>query len=198
MDTIEVEIIKSKRRTKTVAARMVTPTLMQVYAPQYMASQDIDAYVVSFKKRFAHKQRKEMLNRTQYLPRRAEELNQQYFGGTLKITSISYVTNQQAQFGSCTYDDATIRIADSVADMPSWVQDYVVIHELAHLVEPCHNGRFHEIVNRYPLAERARGFLIAKGLEAQDTHDSAHAEAYGSRTSGDEAKAYSESTQTVL
>jgi predicted metal-dependent hydrolase len=41
------------------------------------------------------------------------------------------------------------------------VLDYVLVHELAHLVVPDHSPAFHEIVDRYPRAERARGFLIA-------------------------------------
>src|ERR671919_184185 len=46
-----------------------------------------------------------------------------------------------------------------------WVHEYVVMHELAHVEVPSPSRRFWRLVDRYPLAERARGFLIAKGLE---------------------------------
>jgi len=52
--------------------------------------------------------------------------------------------------------------------MPSWVQDYIIIHELTHLIYPDHSKKFWETVNRYRYAERAKGYLIALGAEKID------------------------------
>jgi predicted metal-dependent hydrolase len=52
---------------------------------------------------------------------------------------------------------------------PVWVLDYVLVHELAHLAVADHGPRFHALVARYPRAERAVGFLIAKDLAPDDS-----------------------------
>jgi predicted metal-dependent hydrolase len=67
------------------------------------------------------------------------------------------------RWGSCTPENGTIRISTRVASFPGWVLDSVILHELAHLVEPGHGKEFQAIIDRYPYAERARGFLIAAG-----------------------------------
>jgi predicted metal-dependent hydrolase len=84
------------------------------------------------------------------------------------VAEIRYVTNQNHRFGSCTPSNATIRLSHRLAEMPVWVLDYVIVHELAHLLQANHSARFWKLVNRYKLTERARGFLMAKGMEGED------------------------------
>jgi hypothetical protein len=52
--------------------------------------------------------------------------------------------------------------------MPSWVQDYIIIHELAHLLHPDHSKKFWELVDQYKYAERAKGYLIALSTDDSD------------------------------
>ncbi len=73
--------------------------------------------------------------------------------------SVRWVANQNGRWGSCTPADGTIRISDRISDMPEWVVDYVLLHELVHLVVAAHNAEFWTLVSRYPKAERARGYL---------------------------------------
>ncbi len=101
------------------------------------------------------------------LERRAQELNRRYFGGRLRWASVGY-TAQDRRWGSCTFTAGVIRVSSRAAALPGWVRDYILVHELAHLECPGHGARFWALVNRYPLAERARGFLI--GLDARDRH----------------------------
>ncbi len=75
---------------------------------------------------------------------------------------IVFSDRQLRRWGSCSPDTGRIRISRRVVDFPSWVVDYVIVHELAHLQETNHSQAFWVLVNRYELAERARGYLIAK------------------------------------
>ena len=104
-------------------------------------------------------------NKRENLSGMAASLNERYFDNALKISSIEYVTDQRSKFGCCNYTTASIRISHRVSTMPAWVQEYVVLHEMGHLIEPNHSRSFWKIVSRYTLAERARGYLIALGLE---------------------------------
>ena len=46
--------------------------------------------------------------------------------------------------------DGTIRVSERLRDVPGWVLDYVLVHELTHLLEPGHDERFWAWVHRYP------------------------------------------------
>ena len=91
---------------------------------------------------------------------RATRLNQRHFDATLRWTSIGFAEMDRL-WGSCTFTAGAIRIAKPAASLPDWVLDYLLMHELAHLVHSDHGRAFHELENRYPLAERAKGYLLA-------------------------------------
>jgi predicted metal-dependent hydrolase len=161
-----IEIIRSARRKKTVSARLVNGTI-EVRAPAAISERDLQPIIDNLRKRLQKQQRKRQLNETGDLQRRAQELNQRYFHGELRIRKIEYVTNQEKRLGSCTASRGTIRISHRMAGLPKWVVDYILVHEIAHLKEPNHSRKFWALVNRYPLAERARGYLMAINLEEE-------------------------------
>jgi predicted metal-dependent hydrolase len=165
MEHMEVKIIRSDRRRKTISARM-EGDVMVVRAPAHISEKELNEAIENLKARIQRKQQARELS-DEALQRRAQELNRRYFGGKLRWRSIRWVINQNKRFGSCTPSQGTIRISHRVGQMPRWVQDYVIVHELAHLLEPNHGPRFWKLVNRYPRTERARGYLMAVGLEEE-------------------------------
>lgn len=94
------------------------------------------------------------------LEQRAVALNTRLFAGRLRWRSIGFA-EQQRRWGSCTFTTGVIRISSRAAGLPGWVLDYLLVHELVHLEVPDHSSRFWALVGRYPLAERARGYLMA-------------------------------------
>ncbi len=163
---MEIRVIRSKKRRKTVEARQ-KGEVFEVLAPAHMSDKDLEPIIDNFKKRMNRQKAQSTLD-DEALARRAMRLNHQYFDNRLKWESIRWVTNQNKRHGSCTTHRGTIRISHHLAKTPGFVQDYVVMHELAHLIEPNHGRRFWELVYRYPKTERARGFLMALGLEDKE------------------------------
>ena len=163
---MEVKVIRSARRRKTVSARLENG-VMVVRAPQRLPEKDLNEAIENLKARLLRHQEAQELS-DEVLEQRARWLNQRYFDGKLRWNSIRWVTNQEKRFGSCTPARKTIRISHRLGKMPQWVQDYVIVHELAHLLEANHGPRFWALVNRYPLTERARGYLMATGLEPME------------------------------
>jgi hypothetical protein len=160
---MNIKIIRSKKRTKTVSARVVEGEFV-VQAPASMSEAELQPIIDKLRQRWQKRKARAELD-DQALHRRAQELNRQYFGGKLKWDSIKWVANQNSRFGSCTPTNGTIRLSHRLATMPAFVRDYVIVHELAHLIEANHGPKFWKLVNRYPKTERARGYLMAVGLE---------------------------------
>jgi predicted metal-dependent hydrolase len=161
---MKVEIVRSPRRRKTITAERRGSKVV-VLLPAGLTRAEERTWVQRMVVRLTERERLERLNASRELERRAEALNDRFFDGRLRWRAIRYIPNASSRFGSCTPEDGTIRISERVAAMPAWVRDYVLMHELCHLRAPAHSDRFWRLVRRYPLSERARGYLIAKGLE---------------------------------
>lgn len=95
---------------------------------------------------------------------RCRELSRRYLNGAAVPASVRWVPPMRTRWASCTPIDASIRISERLRTVPSWVLDYVLLHELAHLLEPGHGKAFWAHLESYPKTERARGYL--EGLAA--------------------------------
>jgi predicted metal-dependent hydrolase len=163
----QITVIRSRRRKKTIQTKSSNGRLW-IYLPAGMPAKEEQRWIERMVQRNESWALKKTVKESDgWLQSRAQELNKRFFDGLLEYT-IQFVTNQHSRYGSCTSLDKSIRISDRVKTMPSWVQDYIIIHELAHLLYPDHSKKFWETVNRYKYAERAKGYLIALGVEKID------------------------------
>jgi predicted metal-dependent hydrolase len=167
LEGLVVEFVRSPRRRRTISARVQGNRLI-VQVPAGLSPAEEQQWAERLGARILRAQRRRALNTDEDIKARARQLNDRYFGGRLRFADVRYVTNQHGRFGSCTPARGTIRISDRVAKLPPWVRDAVLVHELAHLEEPNHSARFWRFANAYPLMERARGYLMAVGLEDSD------------------------------
>jgi predicted metal-dependent hydrolase len=155
--TPEVRVIRSDKRRRTISARMVNG-VMELRIPARTSVADEKKWTDEMLARLMRKKSTDQVD----LMVRARALATAF---ELPIPStIRWVTNQEQRWGSCTPVDRAIRISDKLTGTPLWVLDYVIVHELAHLRHADHSPKFWALVNRYPKTERARGYLMALGL----------------------------------
>ena len=158
----EVNVVRSNRRKKSVAATL-NENLLTVTVPAWMRQPEIDTWVAEMARRFGREARSREVD----LADRAAGLAAKY---DLPVpASIRWVDNMASRWASCTIDDRAIRVSRRLAQYPAWVLDSVIVHELCHLVVPNHSAEFRALMERYPLHERATGYLIAKAQERDQT-----------------------------
>ncbi len=165
-----VEVRRSARRRRTVSAYRDGSRMVVLIPASFSRAQE-QAWVTRMVSRLeAGERRRHRTDAT--LAARAADLSARYLDGRATPSSIRWVGTMTTRWGSCTPADGTIRVSDRIRDMPGYVVDYVLLHELAHLVVPGHGPAFWALLAGYPRLERARGFLdgvsMAKGIDLGD------------------------------
>ena len=161
----KVEVRRSKRRRRTVSAYRDGDRIV-VLVPASLSRKEEAEWVETMVARVQKSERRTPPTDAE-LMERALVLNDRYLGGLAVPGSVRWVDNQQQRWGSCTPGDRTIRLSVRLQGMPGWVIDYVLVHELAHLIEPGHDAAFWGWVDRYPQAERAKGYLLGWSAAAK-------------------------------
>jgi hypothetical protein len=165
-----VEIRRSARRRRTVSAYREGDRIV-ILMPARMTKADEQRLVTEMIERVTRRETR-LASRgprrnDEDLLRRAVALSKDHLGGRATPSSVRWVSNMQHRWGSCTPADGTIRLSHRLQSMPSWVIDYVLVHELSHLLETGHGPQFWAWVDQYPRTERARGYLEGIAAAAQ-------------------------------
>jgi predicted metal-dependent hydrolase len=161
----EVEVRRSKRRRRTVSAYRDGEKVV-VLVPASLSRKEEAEWVETMVARVL-KSENQTPRTDAELMERALFLNDRYLGGLAVPGSVRWVQNQKQRWGSCTPGDRTIRLSVRLQGMPGWVIDYVMVHELSHLIEPGHDAAFWGWVDRYPQSERAKGYLLGWSAAAK-------------------------------
>ena len=170
VDGVDVEVRRSARRRRTVSAYQREGRLV-VLVPARLSRAEEGQWVRTMVAKVAASQERRQRSDDDLVVR-ARRLSLTYLQARATPTSVRWVGNQESRWGSCTPAEGSIRLSDKLRAMPPWVVDYVLLHELAHLIEPGHGPAFWALLERYPKLERARGYLqgvaAAAGLDLSD------------------------------
>jgi predicted metal-dependent hydrolase len=87
----------------------------------------------------------------------------------LNVTVSAYfLQRMKTKWGSCNHRAGNIRMNTELAKKPKDLLEYVVVHEMLHLIEPTHSERFTGLLDkRYPSWREARSELNALPLTAE-------------------------------
>lgn len=149
-------------RLRTLARWSVQGQRVLVRIPKQTSQHNLAELIKNLTVKLTRLQRKRKKRSSVDLEQRAHWLNQEYFQGELKWSSIRWVSNMQYRLGSCTTGgptDGDLRISDRIRDWPQYVIDYVIAHEICHRKYPDHSDNFWEYLRFYPLFDKALGFI---------------------------------------
>ena len=166
-----VEIRRSTRRRRTVSAYRDGDRII-VLVPARLSARDEARLVADMVARVQRSSARRTAPGEEELSADAGRLSRRYLGGLAVPTSVRWVDNQRTRWGSCTPTRGTIRLSSRLHGMPAYVVDYVLLHELAHLLRPDHSPEFWELLGGYPRLEQAKSYLdgvaFGAGLPAVD------------------------------
>lgn len=152
--TLEVE----RKRVKNVNARLRGTTL-SVSAPLTMAQTKLNEIIPDLARRLLRRAHARQINADDDALALAKTIAQR-FPQKLTVDQVQFVTTQEMRWGSYSPATRTIRLNAVLRQMPRWVLESVVAHELAHIVHPNHAPAFWELLRRVdPDTDRAEAFL---------------------------------------
>ena len=174
----DVELRRSPRRRTTVSAfreggRVVISAPVRISSAELLPlAQELLAKMVA--------QRLGSAASDSELAARAERLLSRWLPQDFpRPSTVRWSQTQTRVWGTCVNSEGSIRISSRLRGMPEYVLDYVLLHELAHLMHSGHGEEFESLLQNYPQRDRARGFLDGVSWRDQNGSDAAPATQLG-------------------
>ena len=154
-----VEILRSSRRKKTISARL-SDSRLQIRLPAELSAGDEVAWVRRICKRMIKTNRADPNTADRWLLDRARRLDAEYLAGHARPLQARFALRLTSSFANVNPRKRVIQVSARLRRAPEWVIDYLLLHEMVHLLVSGHSSEFHELVDRYRYAERAKGYLV--------------------------------------
>ena len=154
-----VEVRRSHKRRRTVSAsREGSKTVLKV--PYRMSNKEIEELARDLINKMDQKDPRAYFS-DQELFNRSKELSATYLFSKVEANSVSWSSRLTSTWGICTPLEGDIKISSRLKGLPQYVLDYVLLHELVHLVVNDHGKEFDSFMKTFEKKEKAEGYLDA-------------------------------------
>jgi len=158
----EIRVIRSSRRKKSIGAYREQGAIV-ISVPARLSNSKVSAVIPELVEKILTKEAKERLTDSQLHERSLYLLGKYLPEFVITPASVTW-RSMNERWGSCTTVDRTIRISDRLNGAPEYVVDYLLVHELIHLMIPDHGVEFERLLARFESSDRASAYL--EGYEA--------------------------------
>ena len=158
IDGVTLTLTVERKRVKNINARLRESTLL-ISAPLNTPQATLDQVIPELGRRLVRRARARQVNVEEDALALAHRIAAR-FPNKLEVASVQFVTTQESRWGSYSPATRTIRLHAALREMPRWVLEAVVAHELAHVTHRDHSPAFWALLRRAcPDTDRARAFL---------------------------------------
>lgn len=165
VDGVTLEVRVTRKKVKNINVRLVGNEL-RVSAPGWVTKHELDEAITTLARRMIRRERARKINRSDDALALARRVAKR-FPGRPEIAAARFSTQQHSRWGSYSTRTRMIRLNAALRQMPPWVLEAVVAHELAHIDHPDHSAAFWALLRRVcPQTDRARAFLEGVGWVA--------------------------------
>lgn len=158
IDGVTLRLVVERKRVRHINARLRQETLF-VSAPAGVSQQTLDQVVPDLARRLVRRIHARKVNTEADALAIVRKVAAR-FPSRPEVAHVEFVTTQMSRWGSYSSRTRTIRLHAALCDMPRWVLESVVAHELAHVTHLDHGPAFWALVKSIdPDCDRADGFL---------------------------------------
>jgi predicted metal-dependent hydrolase len=158
IDGTALTVLVERKRVKNVNARL-EGSVVKVSAPIHIPNAELDQAIRELARTLLRRAWTRRVNREGDALTLARRVAAR-FPEPPVVRRVVFVTTQHVQWGSYSPTTGAIRLHAALRQMPRWVLEAVVAHELAHAVHLDHTKTFWRLVRRVcPATDRANAFL---------------------------------------
>ena len=167
IDGVTLQLILERKRVRHINARLRQETLF-VSAPPHATEQLLNQVIPDLARRLVRRVHARKINAEEDALALVRKVAAR-FPNRPEVAHVEFVATQMARWGSYSSRTRTIRLHAALRDIPRWVLEAVVAHELAHVTHLHHGPEFWQLLRSVDAdVDKADGFLAGVSWLAQN------------------------------